>query len=216
MSIRKEYEQELAELKLNLVKMCRLTERMLEDSIDALMRNDTILAKAISISDDSVDEFETKIEKSCMRILLRQQPVAKDFRDVSTALKVITDLERIGDQACDIAEIVLSLNASHITNEVSHIKTMGEITVTMVRNSVESFIKSDYDLADAVISMDDTVDSLFITVKQEIIELIKINSDNADRAILLLMIAKYFERIGDHAVNVAGWAIFNDTGIHKP
>ena len=149
-----------------------------------------------------------------MRILLRRQPVADDFREVSTALKLITDIERIGDQASDIAEIVLSFGNEPYIKELVHLKKMGELGVRMVRSSVDSFIRGDEKLADEIISADDEMDSLFVTVKNELIELIKKDSSNADQAIAFMMIAKYLERIGDHAVNVCEWTKYFETGVH--
>lgn len=215
MSLRKLFEEELADLKKELVEMCRLTEQMLGDAITALVNKDRELGKSVGLSDKRVDEYETDIEKKCMRILLKQQPVAKDFREVSTALKMITDIERFGDQASDIGELVYTMPGDKYIKKLEHITAMGNLAMKMVRESVNSFIVNDDALADEVIRLDDRMDELFLTVKEELIALIKQDGANGDQAIELMMVAKYFERIGDHAVNVAEWTKYNETGVHE-
>lgn len=214
MSTRKIFEAELAELKNELVEMCRLTETMIESATTALINRDRELGKSIGEMDKRVNEYEMDIEKRCMRILLKQSPVAKDFREVSTALKMITDIERFGDQASDIGDLVYTMPGDRYIKRLTHIKEMGELAVKMARESVNSFIKNDEALADDVIKSDDRMDELFLTVKNELIELIKKDSSNGDQAIELMMVAKYLERIGDHAVNVAEWTKYNETGVH--
>ena len=214
MTARRAFEEELESLKLELVKMCRITEDMISDSITALVAKDKELAASVPPRDREVDEYELDIERQCMKILLRRQPVADDFREVSTALKLITDVERIGDQASDIAEIVISLSDRNYIKDLVHLKAMGELGVRMARESVESFIKNDAALADRIIAADDEMDELFCVVKDELIELIKADSGSADQAVAFMMIAKYFERIGDHAVNVCEWTKYFETGVH--
>lgn len=214
MSARKIFEEELALLKEELVAMCELTEKMIDDAIKALMDRDRELGKSVGQTDKRVDEYEMDIEKRCMRILLRQQPVAKDFRVVSTALKMITDIERFGDQASDIGDIVSTMPGENYIKKLTHIKAMGKLAQKMVRESVRSFIDEDERLADKVIALDDEMDDLFLTVKNELIELIAKDGKNGDQAIELMMIAKYLERIGDHAVNVAEWTKYYETGVH--
>lgn len=214
MTARRAFEEELESLKLELVKMCRITEDMISDSITALVTKDKELAASVPPRDREVDEYELDIERQCMKILLRRQPVADDFREVSTALKLITDVERIGDQASDIAEIVISLSDRNYIKDLVHLKAMGELGVRMARESVESFIKNDAALADRIIAADDEMDELFCVVKDELIELIKADSGIADQAIAFMMIAKYLERIGDHAVNVCEWTKYFETGVH--
>lgn len=214
MTARRVFEEELESLKLELVKMCRITEDMISDSITALVTKDKELAASVPPRDREVDEYELDIERQCMKILLRRQPVADDFREVSTALKLITDVERIGDQASDIAEIVISLSDRNYIKDIVHLKAMGELGVRMARESVESFIKNDAALADKIIAADDEMDELFCVVKDELIELIKADSGSADQAIAFMMIAKYLERIGDHAVNVCEWTKYFETGVH--
>ena len=215
MSVRKILEEELDGLKTQLVGMCRLTEQMISDAITALVNRDRELGKSIGLTDKRVDEYEMAIEKMCMRILLKQQPVAKDFREVSTALKMITDIERFGDQAADIGDLVDTMPCDAYIMKLTHITAMGELAIKMVRESVNSFINNDEILADQVISLDDEMDDLFLTVKAELIELIKKDANNGDQGIELMMVAKYFERIGDHAVNVAEWTKYNETGVHQ-
>ena len=215
MSIRKVFEEELAELKTELVEMCYLTEQMIGDAITALVNRDRELGKSIGDMDKRVDEYERAIEKKCMRILLKQQPVAKDFRVVSTALKMITDIERFGDQAADIGDLVSTMPGETYIKKLTHITAMGDLALKMVRDSVNSFINNDEPLADEVIRLDDEMDELFLTVKNELIELIKVDANNGDQAIELMMVAKYLERIGDHAVNVAEWTKYNETGVHQ-
>lgn len=215
MSVRKLFEEELADLKTELVEMCRLTEKMIDNAITALVNRDRELGKSISQSDKRVDDYEMDIEKRCMRILLKQQPVAKDFREVSTALKMITDIERFGDQASDIGDIVYTMPGDRYIKKLEHITAMGNLAMKMVRESVNSFIENNEKLADEVIALDDKMDELFLTVKNELIELIKQDGANGDQAIELMMVAKYLERIGDHAVNVAEWTKFNETGVHE-
>ena len=215
MSIRKVFEEELAELKTELVEMCYLTEQMIGDAITALVNRDRELGKSIGDMDKRVDEYEMAIEKKCMRILLKQQPVAKDFRVVSTALKMITDIERFGDQAADIGDLVSTMPGETYIKKLTHITAMGDLALKMVRDSVNSFINNDEPLADEVIRLDDEMDELFLTVKNELIELIKVDANNGDQAFELMMVAKYLERIGDHAVNVAEWTKYNETGVHQ-
>ena len=214
MSIRKIFEEELNVLKTELVEMCRLTEQMIDNAILALVNRDRELGKSIGQMDKRVDEYEMDIEKRCMRILLKQQPVAKDFREVSTALKMITDIERFGDQASDIGDLVYTMPGEKYIKKLTHITAMGNLAVKMVRDGVNSFINNDETLADEVIKLDDEMDDLFVTVKNELIELIRKDGNNGDQAIELMMVAKYLERIGDHAVNVCEWTKYNETGVH--
>lgn len=215
MSVRKLFEEELSELKTELVEMCRLTEQMINNAITALVNRDRELGKSVGLADKRVDEYEMDIEKRCMRILLRQQPVAKDFREVSTALKMITDIERFGDQASDIGDLVYTMPGERYIKKLEHITAMGNLAEKMVRESVDSFISNNEVLANEVIALDDKMDDLFLTVKKELIELIKKDGANGDQAIELMMVAKYLERIGDHAVNVAEWTKYNETGVHE-
>ena len=216
MSARKQFEEELEELKDELVEMCRLTADMIAKATEALINFDRELGKSIGAIDKRVDEYEMDIEKRCMRILIRQQPVAKDFREVSTALKMITDIERFGDQASDIGDLVYTMPGDRYIKNLTHITAMGELAARMAKESVNSFIRNDEALADEVIALDDEMDALFVTVQDELIELIRVDGKtNGEQAITLMMVAKYLERIGDHAVIVAEWTKYNETGVHQ-
>lgn len=207
------YEKELELLKLETIRMSALCEKMIKRSVNALVTRDIPEAKAVIDSDKDVDEFERVIEKKCLELFLKQQPVAKDFREVSAILKMITDLERIGDQAADISSIMLSINEKEkYIKELVHIPMMAENAIEMVRESMVSFMNEDLDLAYKVIDSDDIVDDLFRVVTKELIELIKQDINNADQSVLLMMIAKYLERIADHATNIAEWVIYFSTG----
>ena len=216
MSARVQFEAELNEMKDELVAMCRLTADMSANANTALVNFDRELGRSIGESDKKVDEYEMDIEKRCMRILIRRQPVARDFRVVSTALKMITDIERFGDQASDIGDLVYTMPGDTYIKKLTHLSAMGELAVRMVRESVNSFIRNDAQLADEVIALDDAMDDMFIAVKDDLIELIRQDGEkNGDQAITLMMVAKYLERIGDHAVNVAEWTKYNETGVHQ-
>ena len=213
MTARRAFEEELESLKLELVKMCRITEDMISDSITALVTKDKELAASVPPRDRDVDEYELDIERQCMKILLRRQPVADDFREVSTALKLITDVERIGDQASDIAEIVTCLSGACGHN--AHIDQMAQATIKMVTDSLDAFVRRDLTLAWSVIEYDDVVDRLFDECKQDLIAEIAQSPADGERVLDVLMIAKYLERIGDHATNIAEWVEFSITGTHK-
>lgn len=214
MTARKQLEQELLQLKTELSQMCAITLTMIEDAIKALLLRDRELGKSVGERDKQVNEYELTIEKRCMRILLRQQPVAKDFREVATILKMVTDVERFGDQAEDIGDLVYTMSGEKYIKKLTHIKEMGNLAVEMARDSVDSYIEKDEELADRVVQLDDTMDRLFETVKSDLIALIQKDSANGDQALALMMVAKYLERIGDHAVNVAEWTKYRKTGLH--
>ena len=215
MSIRSKFDEELVKLNNALIEMSALVERAIAQAIDALIRQDVTLAQKIIDSDDDIDNKEKEIERQCLTLFLRQQPVASDLRLVSSVLKMLTDIERIGDHASDISEITLMLAGKKYIKKLEHIPQMAEATTKMVADSIESFVKRDIELARSVIGSDDIIDNLFEIVKNDLIDLIKDNGDNGDQAIDLIMIAKYFERIGDHATNVAEWVVFSLTGTHK-
>jgi len=213
--MRMAFDKALEDLNMDLVNMGGMAENAIEKSITALKKQDIILAKQVIQRDNAVDEMERSIEGKCLKLILQQQPVAKDLMFISTALKMITDIERICDQAEDIAEITLRFEGLEYIKEPVHIEQMSEIASDMVRKSIDAHVKHDIELAKKVIDMDDEVDSLFIIVKNELIDLAIQNKENGDQVIDFLMIAKYLERIGDHAVNIAEWVIFNITGEHK-
>ncbi len=215
MTTRKYFDEELQGLHDELAKMCAITEGMIGDAVRALKETNRALGASVSDTDKEVDELEILIEKKCMRILLKQQPVAKDFMKVTTALKVITDVERIGDQAADIGEIVRQLPADALLEGKERIQRMGDLAVAMIHQSVEAFLKESEAGADMVIRTDDEMDELFSAVKSELISCIRKDTAAADCAVQLLMIAKYLEKIGDYAVNVSEWAKYLVTGVHK-
>jgi phosphate transport system protein len=214
MSIRARYEKELQGVFDNLVLMCRHIEVAIENCVKALTDRDFELAKAVYQEDKQIDRLERDIEQACLKILLMEHPVANDFREVSAALKMITDLERIGDQARDIAEITLHFGDMEYTKKLVHIPQMATIVIQMVKDGVQAYINRDLELARSLDKTDDKVDALFNTVMSDLAAQIKKNPDKAERAIMLMMINKYLERIGDHAVNIGEWVEYAITGNH--
>lgn len=212
--MRTKFEQELTALHELLIHMASLAESSIQATVEALESFDEQKAKHIVENDDNIDQMEKEIERRCLRLLLQQQPVACDLRDVSTALKMVTDLERIGDQAADIAEVTVFLckGTCCIPNGLL---TMAAATTQMVRGAIDAFVQRDMEKAKAVIAYDDVVDRDFLQTRDELIEAIQKSDIDAQQMMDLLMIAKYFERIGDHAVNIAEWAVFSLTGLHK-
>jgi len=214
--MRSKFDEQLNQLNNSLMDMCRIVKQAIADADKALMEQDVALAQKIISSDDEIDNKEKEIESLCLKIILLQQPVvARDLRLVSTAIKIITDLERIGDHATDISEITILLANKKYIKKLEHIPQMAAATMKMLTDSIEAFVKKDLKLAKEVMDYDDTVDNLFETIKKDLIALIKEDSNNGDQAIDLIMIAKYFERIGDHATNIAEWVEFSLTGIYK-
>lgn len=210
--MRSEFDNELNKLTVDLTKMARLVETAIENMIDSFKNEDKTQAKEIISNDRLVNDMERTIESRSFNLILRQQPIASDLRKVTSALKIVTDLERIGDQAADIAEIILNMKEKHPYRTVEHIPLMAKKTKLMVREAVEAFIKQDLQSANMVKKMDDEVDELFEEVKDEVIEILKEENNKADSCIDFLMIGKYLERVGDHAVNICEWIEFNQTG----
>jgi phosphate transport system protein len=215
MSARTEFDRELEQLHLDMIRMGGLIEDAIDKSIVALEKRDKELAQEIIRNDKTIDDLDRLIETECLRLLLKQQPVARDLRAISTALKMITDMERIGDQAADIADVSLRFDDKPFLKTLEHIPLMAHIASSMVKDSINAFVKSDTDMCREIMSRDDEVDSLFETVKQDIIAIMVKSTSEADQAIDFLQIAKYLERIGDHAVNICEWVIFSVTGEHK-
>ena len=193
------------------IKLC---EEVIALAATALTESDMEMAARVQGEDDEIDRLERDIESLCLKMLLQQQPVARDLRQISAALKMITDLERIGDQASDIAEIILFLDGKSGI-ESSDIKDMATSVIKMVNSSIEAYVKRDLELAKKVQAADDEVDALFDKVKNTLVSMITKSETDGEFAVDMLMIAKYFERIGDHAVNVAEWVEFSLTGVHK-
>ena len=215
MSVRVTYELELEKLNQDLKEMGRMVENAIEQTFVAFEDQNHEKAEEIIKGDRTVNDMERAVESRCLSLILRQQPVACDLRQVSTALKVVTDLERIGDHASDIAELILRIKVEHAYHIVKHLPAMASAAQKMVRDAIEAFIAQDLDAAMEIIKRDDEVDSLFNQVKADVIELLKTSPSQADQGIDLLMIAKYLERIGDHAVNVCEWTQFSKTGALK-
>ena len=212
--MRNQFETQLAKLNQELIEMGALVERAIATSATALVNHDAEIARSVATFDNEVDQKEKDIESLCLKLLLQQQPVARDLRLISAALKMITDMERIGDQAEDIAELVILLEKQPYVKDLEHIPAMARATIKMVTDSIDAFVRRDIELARAVCDYDDVVDDLFQTIKYELIALIQSKAEHSEQAVDLLMVAKYFERIGDHAVNVAEWVIFSITGVH--
>ena len=212
--MRSRFDEQLALLNRELIEMGALCEEAIALAARALTEGEPQLAKQVAPLDGEIDQKERNIEAMCLKLLLQQQPVARDLRQISAALKMITDMERIGDQAEDIAEIVGFLNGRSAENS-SLLREMARSAIEMVTGSVDAFVKQDTALAEKVIAQDDVVDSYFEQVKEALIRKIADMPEDGAYALDLLMIAKYFERIGDHAVNLAQWVIFAVTGQHK-
>ena len=212
--MRNKFDHQLEKLNLELITMGALCEDEISASVKGLLDdNDELCQQAVS-TEEEINRKERDIESICMKLLLEQQPVARDLRVISSALKMISDMERIGDQAYDIAEIAKFIKNSNVKSRV-HIKEMAAAAIKMVTDSVDSFVKKDIELARAVMDYDDKVDNLFNCIKDELVQLISEDRANGEFCIDLLMIAKYLERIGDHAVNIAEWVEYSITGTHR-
>ncbi len=216
--MRSKFDEQLTLMKNELIQMGALCEEAISLAAKALEEGDRALAEQVKPLESEIDQMERDIESLCLKLLLQQQPVARDLRQISAALKIITDMERIGDQAADIAEIVLVLlSAGCAPENVGHIRDMAAEVIQMVTESVDSYVRQDTERAKFVIAHDDVVDSCFTRVKRELIQRIAANPSDGEHALDLLMIDKYLERIGDHAVNVAEWVLFSVTGSkHGP
>ena len=214
MMTRTKFDQQLDELNLQMIRMSALCERAISQAVKALLESDEELARQTISLDAEIDQKEREIESSCLKLLLQQQPVARDLRIISSALKMITDMERIGDQSADIAEIVTMANIS-ASDDTLHIGNMARAAIKMVTGAVDAFVSRDVKAAVAVIQYDDVVDDLFNKVKHELIAMFGTSPEKGEYALDLLMIAKYFERIGDHAANIAEWVVFSITGRHE-
>ena len=212
--MRYRYDMQLHTLDTQLTHMGELCEAAITKVTQALKDGNTEQAQVVIKEDEEIDQIEKDIERLCLKLLLQQQPVARDLRRISAALKMITDMERIGDQASDIAEIIGFLNG-RIGTDAQYICQMAVAAMRMVTESVEAYVKRDVAMAEATIQHDDIVDDLFLKVKDSLIQMISANPKDGEYALDLLMIAKYFERIGDHATNIAEWVVFSVTGVHE-
>lgn len=213
--MRNRFDQQLELLNKQLIYTGELCEEAIGKATTALKEGSMEQAEKVRIADEEIDQAETDIERLCLRLLLQQQPVARDLRQISAALKMITDMERIGDQASDIAEIIITEDKSE-AQDIPMIIKMSEAASKMVRDSVNAYVEKDLDLARKVMENDDVVDELFEEVKTTLINFIAENKGlQGVEAIDLIMVAKYLERIADHATNIAEWVEFSITGIHK-
>ena len=213
--MRSKFVSELQAMHDDLIQMASLAETAISSSVKALETMDETLAQTVVGSDHQIDELEKEVERRCLRLLLQQQPVARDLRSVSTALKMITDLERIGDQAADIAEVTVFLCRNRDFQMPEGLREMALAAVKMVRGAIDAFVEENLDKAHEVIGYDDVVDRAFLRTRDELIRQVKQATGSAEQIMDLLMIAKYLERIGDHAVNTAEWVVFFLTGAHK-
>lgn len=212
--MRNRLDHQLETLNTALAAMGTLCEDAICAGVQSLLEHDDSMAQHADLCEQEIDNAEREIESLCLKLLLQQQPVARDLRTISSALKLISDMERIGDQAADIAEIARHIADTSLPGQ-THIVDMTRAAVKMVSESVASFVKKDLNLAQAVIQYDDVVDTSFLAVKDELITLIRSNRETAAQALDLLMAAKYLERIGDHAVNIAQWVIYSITGQYE-
>ena len=211
--MRNKFDEQLEKLHVELIQMGALCEDAISAAAEALLKGDEELAQAAIEAEREIDQAEREVENLCMKLLLQQQPVARDLRTISSALKMISDLERIGDQAADIADLTRHVGLPSGSG-VLHIADMARAVIGMVTDSVDSFVKKDLELARAVCRADDQVDALFDRVKEELIDLIAADAAYGEQGLDLLMVAKYLERIGDHATNVAEWVEYSLTGVH--
>lgn len=212
--MRSRFDEQLALLNKDLIEMGAMCEEVIALAAKALLDGDPTLAAKVAPLDTEIDQMERDIESMCLKLLLQQQPVARDLRQISAALKMITDMERIGDQAADISEIVTYMSEENIIQELNRIDAMARASSQMVTQSVDAYVKKDLDLAKKVIEDDDAVDRLFEEIKRELIKMIAADPGCGEQALDFLMIAKYLERIGDHATNIAEWVEFSILGRH--
>ena len=211
--MRKHFDEQIARLGEEMIAMGAMVERTIEDACEALRLGDVVRARRIMEGDREVDRKEREIEALCLHLLLQQQPVARDLRQISSALKMITDMERIGDQAADISEIVTVMDLTQPRPE--HFTAMAHAAVDMVHRAIDAYVRQDVELARQVMDSDDVVDELFDRVKGDLAALLREDAAHSGSALDMLMIAKYFERIGDHAVNIAEWVVYSVSGLYK-
>ncbi|WP_066647398.1 phosphate signaling complex protein PhoU [Christensenella timonensis] len=213
--MRNKFDVELENLNLDLIRMGAMAEETITKVLSVIEECDMAGAREIIEDDDLVDAMARQIESRSMKLIMKQQPVAKDLRMISTALKMITDIERICDQAADISEITLTICKNLTIDRPQHIQKMGKRAAQMVHMAVDSYVHRDMELAEQVIELDNEVDRLYDVVKNELLQMAIEDQEKIDQIVDFLMIAKYLERIGDHAENIAEWAMFSETGVHK-
>lgn len=213
--MRTRFDMELDNLNSDMIAMGALCENAISEAMKSLFTADKTAAQRTIEEDREIDRKEKDIEALCLRLLLQQQPVARDLRVISSALKMITDMERIGDQAADIAELIRHMHLTPVSRQNKHLSKMADAAKKMVTESIDAFVKKDAALATKVLADDDLVDSLFLKLRHDIIEMIADDPGCGEEAVDVLMIAKYLERIGDHATNIAEWVLFSITGTHE-
>lgn len=213
--MRTRFDMELEQLNSDMIAMGALCENAISEAMKSLFTADKTAAQRTIEEDREIDQKEKDIEALCLRLLLQQQPVARDLRVISSALKMITDMERIGDQAADIAELIRHMHLTLVSRQNKHLSKMADAAKKMVTESIDAFVKKDAALATKVLADDDLVDSLFLKLRHDIIEMIAADPGCGEEAVDVLMIAKYLERIGDHATNIAEWVLFSITGTHE-
>lgn len=214
MIMRDYFEEQLRKLETQMITLGAMCQEAISEATKALAEGDFELAEQVMKQDVKVNQQEREIENLCLKLLLHQQPMAGDLRNISAALKMITDLERLGDQAADIAEIVAKAKLK-LPENFQHISKMGSLAMDMVSDSLKAYVDRDLDLARKVIDSDDAVDELFVQIKEELVETIRENGETSEMALDLFTITKYYERIGDHATNVAEWVEYALTGVHR-
>lgn len=213
--MRTRFDMELEQLNSDMIAMGALCENAISEAMKSLFTADKTAAQRTIAEDREIDQKEKDIEALCLRLLLQQQPVARDLRVISSALKMITDMERIGDQAADIAELIRHMHLTPVSRQNKHLAEMADATKKMVTESIDAFVSKDAASATKVLADDDLVDSLFLKLRHDIIEMIAADPGCGEEAVDVLMIAKYLERIGDHATNIAEWVLFSITGTHE-
>ena len=214
--MRNRFDQQLHHLDEQLTHMGELSEIAISKVTQALKEGSAGQARIVVAEDEEIDQMEKEIERLCLKLLLQQQPVAKDLRRISAALKMITDMERIGDQTSDIAEIIISAKYENVAQDIDLIGAMATGVSTMVRDSVVAYVEKDLELARKVMASDDKIDAYFDEIRDKMIAYIKAeHGEQGNRIFDLIMVTKYLERIGDHATNIAEWVEFSITGVHK-
>ncbi len=214
MVARHSFESGLQDLHLDLIKMGSLVEESIDNTIRALQTQDLVLAQKILDNDDVVDELEKKIEKKCIDLIARQQPLAKDLRAISAALKMITDMERIADHSSDIAEITIRIGNNKHVKQLIDIPKMAELAKIMVSKAIDAYVRHDIELAKQVCASDDEVDDLFQKIIMDLTNIMKSDPEKVEQATDFMFIAKYLERMADHATNIGEWVVYTVTGEH--
>ncbi len=210
--MRTKFDEQLRQLNSEMIRMCSMIEKAIQEAIDALFTRDTGKAKQIMKDDELIDREQKTIENICFQLLVQQQPVARDLRTITAAMKMVTDMERIGDHAADISELTVMMAECPYIRKAERIKKMAAEAVIMLLQAVEAYVERDVGKAQSVIEHDDIVDDLFVKVKSDLIEIMQNDTAYAEYAADLLMVNKYLERIGDHATNIAEWVIFSING----